>query len=82
MTPSPQSPQPASVRVLTAGAHRASFGGGRFGWWIGVLRRDRSDLWECGHQHSERGEARDCAEVVLDVTNGKYVEAIRWRTDR
>lgn len=64
---------------VTAGAHRASFGGGRFGWWVGVMRRWHADIWECGHQHPNRKEAALCAQKALDSATGVIHEPIVWR---
>lgn len=64
---------------VTAGAHHARFGGGRFGWWVGVLRRWHADVWECGHQHEDRKRATKCAQHTLDTVQGVIHEPIHWR---
>lgn len=66
---------------VTTGAHRASFGGGRFGWWIGVMRRWHADVWECGHQHETRKDAKHCATKAMLTAQGFIHEPIHWRRD-
>ena len=57
--------------------------GGRFGWWVGTLRREVSPLWTiwyCKHQHTTTAEARGCVVELIDALKGMS-DPIRLRNE-
>ena len=62
---------------IDAGYHHATFPGG-FGWWIGVLRRGRTPIWQCGHQHENRSVALTCVEHLIRALRD-MTDPVVWR---
>ena len=38
-------------------------------WWVGclVLHKGHPPIYQCGHKHRTREDARDCAETALHI---------------
>lgn len=81
---------PTSVSVeladgtsVSAGAVHVRIGiASRFGWWVGVLRRPpfEDPVWECGHQHEDRGVALGCSRGLVEAMKGER-EPVRLRRE-
>lgn len=81
---SPQALVLVDGATISAGAVHVRVGSSsRFGWWVGVLRRypfGRLPVWQCGHQHEDRGVALACSRGLLEAMKGER-EPVRLRRE-
>lgn len=42
-----------------------------YGWCVGILRRGRTAIWDCGHQHEDRGVALACSRFLIAALRGE-----------
>lgn len=73
--------EPMDGVVMRSGAHHVTFSAGKFGWWVGVLRKGSRAFWQCGHQHEDRGVALNCSRALVCVLKD-MAYPIEWNADR